>query len=144
MYMYINVRKLMWSTLCAIFWSTFGAYHCVVYMYFYVTVWFYWSYNISVDRVGVSSPPTAVTGSPHSQATPGSPVTSSVSSTTAAATLPNASQQNKGTVHVCVCVHMHCVFTHACAIHVFMNFSSPWLMISFHENIVGTNIFVIT
>ena len=66
-----------------------------------------------------------MTGSPHSQATPGSPVTSSVSSTTATATLPTASQQNKGTVHVCVCVHMHCVFTHACAIHVFMNFSSP-------------------
>ena len=36
-------------------------------------------HNISVDRVGaISSPPTAVTGSPHSQATPGSPVTSSV------------------------------------------------------------------
>ena len=74
----------------------------VVYMYLYTTVWFYCVHNISVDRVGVSSPPTAVTGSPHSQATPGSPVTSSVSSTTAATTPPSASQHNKGTVHTCV------------------------------------------
>ena len=86
---------------------------CVVYMYLYATVWFYCVHNISVDRVGVSSPPTAVTGSPHSQATPGSPVTSSVSSTTAAtttATTPlSASQHNKGTwlyIGVCVCVYM--------------------------------------
>ena len=53
-----------------------------------------------------------MTGSPRSQATPGSPVTSSVSSTTTAAaaataaTTPlTASQHNKGIVHkMCVCV----------------------------------------
>ena len=64
---------------------------------------------ISVDRVEVSSPPTGVAGSPHSQATPGSPVSSSVSST--AATPLTASQHNKGIVHTCVCVcvlHQYC------------------------------------
>ena len=72
-------------------------------MYLYTTVWFYCVHNISVDRVAVNSPPpTAVTGSPHSQATPGSPVTSSVSSTAAATTTLSASQHNKGTVNTCV------------------------------------------
>ena len=51
-----------------------------------------------VDGVGVSSPPTAVTGSPHSHATctPGSPVASSVSSTT---TVENAAVKTPPTHH---------------------------------------------
>ena len=98
----------------------------VVYVYFYVFFW----YNISVDRVGVSSPPTAVTGSPHSQATPGSPVASSVSTViknAAVKTPPTrhspgnrlllllgqlwTKQQKVCVMCVCVCV---CVCVHAC------------------------------
>ena len=70
----------------------------------YATVLFYCVHNISVGRVGVSSPPTGVAGSSHSQATPGSPLTSSVSSTTtasaAAATPLTSSQHNKGIIHI--------------------------------------------
>ena len=83
------------------------------------------AHNISVDRIGVSSSPTVVTGSPYSPATPGSPVTSSVSSTTTAvenaavktspthhspgeqstATTPPTADQPAEGVCVCVCVH---------------------------------------
>ena len=103
-------------------------------MYLYTTVLFYCVHNISVDRVGVSSPPTAVTGSPHSQATPGSPVTSSVSSTTTTTTVENVAVKTPPTHHspgeqttadtpptvdqtagVCVYVYVHaCVRAHVC------------------------------
>ena len=62
-----------------------------------------------------------MTGSPHSQATPGSPVTSSVSTTTAATTATTAavatpltaSQHNKGTVtYLCMSVYLQCVYIH--------------------------------
>ena len=64
---------------------------------------------VNQQLITASSPPTAVTGSPHPEVTQaGSLVTSSVSSTTTATTAttssPTASQCHKGTVHVCVCV----------------------------------------